>query len=476
MLAFAVSCICASVLEARPRLTQPKDRKRVDVHQRQTFEWRGKGRRFRVIFSRSNKPFEDELVLPSKGTITEKSWTPTVEEWLQILRLASRGRHRLFWLVEKVKSGVRSAPFKLRFRKYLALMSTRSAFYDAGSLAVAETNSPWRSYPNLRDTLFSDHIVDSYGKWAFEILRYNLDSIIKYDKRNIGPDGVIWQFSTKDSPDDPTSNPHDLGFLSQTKAYLTRYGSTTLWIVDPSAESEQNFKKGEVDLSPLADADGIPEMSNILVLPEKKRAFILCQRLDRNNNWVPQGAYIAVINTRKDRLIQPDGKPGIELQGKNPTAIVYLPAMDRLFVLCTGKFPGFGSPAEYSGGIEVVNPNTLTSEGILVDDGDDSALYGGNFFGGLAVFSQNLAAFGVYVGWGDNRVLTFNPTTGEVYGVLGDLEGFGMDFIARGPFGHLWVSDAVNSQILLYDPSTGERVAQMNTGLIPNAITFFRKR
>ena len=36
----------------------------------------------------------------------------------------------------------------------------------------------------------------------------------------------------------------------------------TVWIVNPSATTSGEFKIGELDLSPYADSDGIPEMGD----------------------------------------------------------------------------------------------------------------------------------------------------------------------------------------------------------------------
>jgi len=491
LIGFAVVCfLVGDRSEGAVVPVRPRNNAVIPVSPPARFQWRGDGKSVQLLFSTSKRfPSSSTLRLPDDG-VAGSEWEPDSEAWADILRLAAVGGGDLYWRVEEL-GGVGGADEKvaagkarknsrhLQFQKYTAVMSTRSATFDAGSLASASTVAPWSSNANLVSTVYSDHVVVSHAGAVYEILRYNLDSVIKYRATDIGPKGVVYQYSTKDAPGAATSNPYDLGFVSDTKAYLTRYESAKLWVVNPSASSQAGFKVGEIDLSSLADEDGIPEMSSVIVLPERNLAFVACQRLNRNAGWVPvQPGYLAVIDTKTDKLIKIGQAPGIELVGTNPaasgSALLYSPELDRVFVVCSGKLPGWdGSPAKYNGGIEVVNPSGLVSEGLLVDDGPEaSPSLGGNFFGGLAIFSPSLGAFVVYAGWGDNRVLTFNPTTGEVYGTLGDLNGRGIDMIAGDPFCNLWVSDADSSTMRVYNPKTGSRIAELRTGLIANSITF----
>ena len=440
-----------------------------------TFKWRGKGDSFQVNISPKDRFLEAvTLVYPEEGGTENKKWRPNAKWWADILRMGCLAGGKLYWKVD-VYEGDKDAKAKpkishFQFEEYLAVMTTRSAGFDAGSVATVEGASPWTAQADLLDSLVSDQAVASYGNWVFVIQKGEASNVIKLHKDRVGAADVLWQASVRE-PSGAASNPHELGFVSKKKAYLTRYESTKLWIVDPSAKKADKFKKGQINLAALADADGIPEMSNIVVVPDKDLAFVTLQRVDRTT-WTPTDAYLAVIDTKKDELVDPAGKvPGIALEGVNPTAIGYLPETDRVYVVCTGQY----FPQTFSGGIEVVNPTTLESEGLLIDDGDGEAAHGGQFFGGLALFSTKLAAVGVYAGWGDNGVITFNPTTGTVYGPLGALTGRTIDTLAAGPFKHLWVGDGTDSGINIYNPETGDRVAgPLDTGLIPSSITFVK--
>ena len=87
------------------------------------------------------------------------------------------------------------------------------------------------------------------------------------------------------------SNPHDIAFVSEEKAYISRYGRTHLLVVNPVTGDSL----GSVDLSTFADADGLPETSQLAV--HGGHLFAACHRLDRENGWVPtEFSAIAVVD------------------------------------------------------------------------------------------------------------------------------------------------------------------------------------
>ncbi|MFT6905415.1 MAG: hypothetical protein ACJAS1_002071, partial [Oleiphilaceae bacterium] len=80
---------------------------------------------------------------------------------------------------------------------------------------------------------------------------------------------------------DDASNPYEMHFVSDSKAYILRYGSPSIWIVDPSvsAADEENFKIGEISLSAY-DEDRIPEMVAGLISGNK--LYVVMQAMDSN--------------------------------------------------------------------------------------------------------------------------------------------------------------------------------------------------
>ena len=96
---------------------------------------------------------------------------------------------------------------------------------------------------------------------------------------------------------DDSSNPYEMHFVSDSKAYILRYGSPSIWIVDPSvsAADEENFKIGEINLGAYDD-DGIPNMSTGLI--SNNKLFVVMQAMD--SNYVPGDAYLSVMDMTTD--------------------------------------------------------------------------------------------------------------------------------------------------------------------------------
>src|SRR6185369_11683445 len=137
------------------------------------------------------------------------------------------------------------------------------------------------------------------------------------------------------------SNPHDVVVaepgrrgVAPGKAYVTRYGAKDIWIVDPAARGCRRFKRGSIDLSPWADADGLPEMDQMALVGS--RLFVTVQRLDRGRGFAPTGASrLLVIDTASDAVT---GE--IVLAGRNAfgdaSGIVRDPTTGRLAVSTPG--------------------------------------------------------------------------------------------------------------------------------------------
>ena len=253
----------------------------------------------------------------------------------------------------------------------------------------------------------------AYGAFFYRIARYNGDSITKFAAA--APATPIWQYSTMNDDDaGATSNPQSMVFASATQAYVPRFESTRMWVVNPSTATEAGFKTGEVDLAGYADADGLPEMTQGVVVDGK--LFLLLQRLDKENGWVPQTPYLVVIDTEKNEEIEtqnPVGDlKGIPLPIKNPWNIVY--RNGKIYINGVGSYASSwaGTPADYSGGIISVDPISYAVS-TLVDDGDENEHPYGNI-SGMTVVSSTKGYFISYADWGDNALYSFNPTTGVV--------------------------------------------------------------
>lgn len=208
-----------------------------------------------------------------------------------------------------------------------AVVTTVAADYSSGAHAFIDTEpvgGPRAVQTDLLPTI-SDITVAAYGSFFYRIEKFNADNVAKFSMSS--PDTPIWQFSTMDDTDMATSNPYDMVFVSDQKAYLLRYGSTRAWIVNPSATTQADFKIGELDLSAYADSDGIPEMTSAVIV--RGKLFIVMQRLDRDNGFIPSNdSSVAVFDTETDQEVT----AAIALPIKNAGSIQYLAANDMLYV------------------------------------------------------------------------------------------------------------------------------------------------
>ena len=180
-----------------------------------------------------------------------------------------------------------------------AIIATAAADYTSGAHCVADVDPVDGERSIERDLLptISDIMVAAYKDYFYRIERYQRDNITKFDIA--APDTPVYQYSVLDSGESGSANPHALIFLNDEKAYLLRYGKTKAWIVNPSAETEAEFKIGELDLNAYADDDGIPEMESGVIVDG-----ILYITMQRLNNFAPsETAYVALFDAAADTEI-----------------------------------------------------------------------------------------------------------------------------------------------------------------------------
>jgi len=206
------------------------------------------------------------------------------------------------------------APQYLTFCGDYAVVVTSTLTYTSGAHSVVpiEQTDGSRSPVNKLTADISDLAIDSYGDYFYRIQRYQSDSVMKFHIDNPGevrddvntqdPD-VIWQYSTMEDIDETeeaisSTNPHSLAVYSDTRGFLSRYGSSYAWVVDPSADSQDEFMTGRLDLSTYNDDDGTPEMSSAVIAEGK--LFIAIQRLysgDSDGIWKASScSYVAVFD------------------------------------------------------------------------------------------------------------------------------------------------------------------------------------
>lgn len=361
---------------------------------------------------------------------------------------------------------------------YAAIIAGVSADFTSSNIEIIDLQAEsLEAFAGYADSDQSDIAVDAYGQYFYRIGRFQIDNITKYNIND--PDTAIWQYSVADDGEDGNINPYDLVFISETKAYLLRYNSSTAWIVNPAASSADAFKIGELDLSAYAGSDGAPEMVSGVIVDGK--LYIAMQRLT-GARYVPnETAYIAVFDTATDKEVDTftdteNSFKGIPLKTKNPELISYH-ADAGLIVQSVGDYGSSWEPVrpiDYTGGIEKINIEDYSSS-ILIDDGDnDDHPYG--LISAMSINSATSGYFAAYYGWQDTALFRFNPSTGEVAEqAMEGLEGLDIRDLTTGPKGNTWASigdDAGNGRVVIVNPASDSIEVEIDTVMNPTSIVF----
>ncbi len=336
-----------------------------------------------------------------------------------------------------------------------AVMTTTD--YATGGLSSLDLGTNTAANDHL--TIHSDAVVRTYRDKVYILNRLRQDNVIVLDGDDLQT--PLTQYSTGNG-----TNPHDIAFVSEEKAYISLYERTQLLIVNPVTGDSL----GTVDLSTFADADGLPEISQLVINGD--RLFAACHRLDRENGWVPtEFSAIAVVDVSTDLLVdvEPDkeGVQGILMAGKNPSGAAlrgskwYLSAVNTYTDLTDG-------------GIEVIDLANLRSEGIVLDE----TTAGGNL-GSLTMISNEVGYVVVLdASFVTNYVKRINLVTQAVSLGLDGLSGGRVPGL--GIFrGRLYVLDQgspvdpASAGVKVYDVDSDDPLAgPINTGLPPSSIAF----
>lgn len=145
--------------------------------------------------------------------------------------------------------------------------------------------------------------------------------------------------------------------------YVTRSDSAELWLLEISTGKFEPV----VDLAPLADADGNPDLGTLAIAGG--RLFVQVRRFPNDGPWPPDLLpLIAVVDLETRTLIDVEpGTPGVQgiaLAGTAPKfKMQVLPRAGRLFVSSTGAFFD-------EGGIEEIDLASLSSLGLVIHESD----------------------------------------------------------------------------------------------------------
>lgn len=328
--------------------------------------------------------------------------------------------------------------------------------YSSGSFSSLDLITNTATNDHL--TIHSDAAVRTYRDKVYVINRLGQDNVIVLDRSDLKT--PLTQYSTGNG-----SNPHDMAFVSEEKAYISRYEQTQLLIVNPVTGD----LLGEIDLAVFADADGLPEVSQLALYDNY--LFAACQRLDRDNGFVPTDvSVIAVVDVMTDQVVDIDantaGVQGIVMAGKNPAGAVQ--RGNKWFLSTVNTFDDLTD-----GGIEVIDLASLRSDGVVLGE----MALGGNL-SSLAMVSDDEGYVVVLDASFVNVVKRFGL---GMQSVSSPLDGLSGGFVpSLGVFGgRLYVLDGgsfvdpTSTGVKVYDVKTDQLVAgPISTGLLPASIAF----
>lgn len=325
--------------------------------------------------------------------------------------------------------------------------------FSTGSTAFLAANAT-EAEVNLLG-IHSDAVGHYHDGRVYVVNRLGQDNILVLDAMDWRT--PLMQFSVGNG-----ANPHDIEIVAPDKAYISRYGTASLLIVNPQDGAEL----GEIDLSAFADADGLPEVSQIVRVGD--RLYLSCQRLDRNGGWGPVDvSYLIVVDLATDTLVDVDpdaeGVQGIALSVANPNSMVVIGEQ-----IAVGVVVGFGDRA---GGVEIVDTATNRSLGLAVSEED----LGGDITS-MVLVDQNRGYAVVADENFANSVRPFDLSSGAVAAPIENISGGFIPSLAvdgdrlivadRGSF-----SDPASAGLKFYDAATGAFLSgPIDTGLPPQDI------
>lgn len=351
-----------------------------------------------------------------------------------------------------------------------AIVSTVAGDYSASAVSVITGDNSRIAYNELLSSTDSDRTFTTYNNNIYVIEKFNGNNIAKFSSDDIT--NPVWQYSTQDSVTDSTSsNPQQIIFVSETKAYVLRYGSNNIWIVNPSATTSNDFKIGEIDLSTYADSDGLAEIKMGVI--GNGNLYIAMQRLDQNNYFSPTNiSYLAVIDTNTnleiDAGITGDSLLGIPLIIRNPSiSIEYLAENNSLYVQGIGTY----ASDTHTGGVEKVDLTDYSSS-LIIDDGE-ALSHLNEKVSAMTIVSSTIGYYISYISWGQSSLYKFNPTTGvETQTSIASLISGDFSYLTTDSNGLVWLSDVGNATVHVINPISDTLEDSIYTGLNPQEISF----
>lgn len=327
-----------------------------------------------------------------------------------------------------------------------------------GSIASIEL-SDLTTTQALLTTDGSDVIVRTFGGRIYVVNRFGTDTVQVIVPTDFS---VVGNYSVGAG-----SNPQDIWVRSDEKAYVTRLDAQNdadntddVLIINPLTGAVTD----SIDLTLYTADDGDRLARAMQMVGVDTKLYVLIQDLPSNLlHSADQPGKIIVIDMTTDEVIG-----SITLDGRNPSDITYSPVTEKIYVINTGVFVNFMTDVNDAfGGVEVVEPVTMQSEGIAIDDVDF-----GNYLMNIVigedraytiVNGMTLASFDIDALVVENANLYTSPGT--------FVPDFTVDEDGRVLLTERDVNDA---GIITLDGATGNTIASpIDVGALPAAVSLY---
>lgn len=409
------------------------------------------------------RPFSAAAPLPATGRVQGADWTVDSFGPIDVGSAATgvtrvmlsfagtlAGDGRTIDGVAVVTSSGETGTFHaVKQRRYI-VAGTDFGVTGTASLVKVRFNTSFEVERDL-EAISGDPVARATDGGVYIVNRFFFDNIQTLDPAADFKTSL--QFSTGNG-----SNPHDIVAVDPNRLYITRYEPpyNDVLIADRATGRHVGF----VDLSALAsNASGTPRADGLVVAGGL--LFVGLQNIDASFTEYGPGL-VAVIEPATARI-----ERTITMAGLNPFGRPAVhPVTGDLYYAMAGVFQG-SLPRDLSGGIEVIDPVTLTTRGLLVDDD----VLGGNV-SSVALTQAGASVTGycvVTTAAGVNMVRSFDPDTGTVFpGITFQSAAFLPEVVSDGD-GYVLVPahDINDPRIVVIDAATGQVLAMPRLSLPP---------
>jgi len=336
------------------------------------------------------------------------------------------------------------------------VVAVTSDYSVSGSVSTIDVIPPWSVDTGVA-SVHSDAVGREHNGLVYVVNKLYADNIQVLDPEDAF--STVRQFSVG-----PGSNPQDIAFVSDTRAYVSRYESVWMLEVDPTTGAVTD----SIDLSSFADLDGTPEMAGVAYAGGY--VFVAIQRIDRDVYWTPvPPSYLAVIDPVTNALVDVDpdtpGTQSIELEATNPYGELLVDGSSGLLFV-----PESGDWGALDGGVEIIDPATLTSLGFATTE----AALGGDIndvtldVGGRAHATISVAS----PSW-ESYVVAWDVSSGALLEEVYRPGGWSVaDIEVHAGSAQLFVSDRTYTEpgVRVFDAVSGDEktTAPIFTGLPPH--------